>query len=213
MKRLIQTVTSLIAVSMAVLVHAQSDNLSSLVPALKQGGYVLVVRHGATDPAQTDIYPLSSDMTKQRQLSEPGREVAKQMGAAFKKLGIPIGNVYTSQLNRAVETGTLITGKNVTTNPELNDSSMGSASAMAGPSGGGSKGHGEALRKMASTSPMSATNTIIVTHKTNVLDAFGQEVADIREGEALVFKPGASGNPHRVARVQASDWTKVAGGS
>ena len=212
MKQLIQTVATLLAVSTAAPAHAQSDNLNALVPALKQGGYVLVVRHGATDPAQTDIYPLSSDMTKQRQLSEPGREVAKQMGAAFRKLGIPIGNVYTSQLNRAVETGKLITGKNVASKEELNDSSMGSTSAMAGPSGGGSKGHGEALRKMASTSPMQATNTIIVTHKTNVVDAFGQEVADIREGEALVFKPDASGNPHRVARVPASEWTKVAGG-
>jgi hypothetical protein len=212
MKWLIQSVACLIAVSAAALVHAQSDNLKSLVPALKQGGYVLVVRHGATDSAQTDIYPLSSDMTKQRQLSEPGREVAKQIGAAFKKLGVPIGNVYTSQLNRAVETGKLVAGKNVTAKQELNDSSMGSTSAMAGPSGGGSKSHGEALRTMASTSPLPATNTIIVTHKTNVLDAFGQEVADIKEGEALVFKPDASGNPHRVARVQASDWTKVAGG-
>ena len=212
MKRLTQTAVTLLAFSTAALVLAQSDNLNSLVPALKQGGYVLVVRHGATDPAQTDIYPLSSDMTKQRQLSEPGREVAKQMGAAFRKLGIPIGNVYTSQLNRAVETGKLITGKNVASKEELNDSSMGSTSAMAGPSGGGSRSHGEALRKMASTPPMPATNTIVVTHKTNVLDAFGQEVADIKEGEALVFKPDASGNPRRVARVQASEWTKVAGG-
>ena len=66
---------------------------------------------------------------------------------------------------------------------------------------------------MASTPPVPATNTIIVTHKTNVLDAFGQEVADIKEGEALVFKPDASGNPNRIARIQASDWTRVAGGS
>jgi hypothetical protein len=211
MKWLLQSIATFVAVS--TFAHAQSDNLNALIPALKQGGYVLVVRHGATDAAQTDIYPLSSDMTKQRQLSEPGREVAKQMGAAFKKLGVPIGDVYTSQLNRAVETGKLVAGKNVTATQELNDSSMGSTSAMAGPSGGGSKSHGEALRKMASTSPLPATNTIIVTHKTNVLDAFGQEVADIKEGEALVFKPDASGNPNRIARIQASDWTRVAGGS
>ena len=49
-----------------------------------------------------------------------------------------------------------------------------------------------------------------MTHKTNVQDAFGQEVADIKEGEALVFKPDASRKPRRVARVQASDWAKVA---
>lgn len=213
MKRLIRPAAIFIAASMASLVNAQSESLTSLVPALKQGGYVLVVRHGATDPSQTDVYPLTGDMTKQRQLSEPGREVAKQMGTAFKKLGIPIGNTYTSQLNRAVETGKLIAGKDVTANQDLNDSSMGSTSAMAGASGGGSQKHGEALRKMAATPPTAGTNTIIVTHKTNVQDAFGQDVADIKEGEALVFKPDASGNTRRVARVQASEWTKAAGAS
>jgi len=90
---------------------------------------------------------------------------------------------------------------------------MGSTSAMAGASGGGSQKHGEALRKMAATPPTAGTNTIIVTHKTNVQDAFGQDVADIKEGEALVFKPDASGNTRRVARVQASEWTKAAGAS
>ena len=57
MKRLTYAVVTFTAVSTAALVHAQSDNRSALVPALKQGGYVLVVRHGATDPAQADIYP------------------------------------------------------------------------------------------------------------------------------------------------------------
>ena len=42
---------------------------------------------------------------------------------------------------------------------------------------------------------------------------FGQEVADIKEEEALVFKPDASRNSHRVARVQASDWAEAAGAS
>ena len=214
MKRLIQpTAIFFVLASVATLVHAESENLNTLLPALKHGGYVLVVRHGATDPSQNDVYPLTSDMTKQRQLSEPGRAVAKQMGTAFNKLGIPIGHVYTSQLNRAVETGKLIAGKDVTANQDLNDSSMGSTSAMAGASGGGSQKHGEALRKMATTAPASGTNTIIVTHKTNVQDAFGLEVADIKEGEALVFKPDASGNPRRVARVQASDWGKASGAS
>ena len=59
--------------------------------------------------------PLNHDnIAKQRLLSENGREIAKQVGSSFKKLGIPLGSVYTSKLNRAVETGKLISGRDVT---------------------------------------------------------------------------------------------------
>ncbi len=41
------------------------------MPQLKQGGYVLVIRHVATDDSQKDVYPfVFDDMKKQRQLSE-----------------------------------------------------------------------------------------------------------------------------------------------
>ena len=50
---------------------------------------------------------------------------------------------------------------------------MGSTSAMSGSAGGGSSRHGEALRKMATAATASGTNTLIVTHKTNITDAFG----------------------------------------
>jgi hypothetical protein len=162
---------------------AQASEATRLVPMLKQGGYVIVLRHGATDPSQKDVYPLSlTDMTKQRQLSEPGRAAARGIGAAFAKNAIPVGRVYASQLNRAVETGRLVGAKDVTPVADLNDSSAGSASAMAGQSGGGSARHGDALRRMANTKPAAGTNTLIVTHKTNVADAFGQPLADIAEG-------------------------------
>lgn len=69
---------------MASLVNAQSESLTSPVPALKQGGYVFVVRHDATDPSQTDVYPRTGDMTTQRQLSKPAAwiRVPWRVGAA-----------------------------------------------------------------------------------------------------------------------------------
>ena len=46
-----------------------------VISALKQGGYVLIFRHGATDDSQKDIYPFNfDDMKTQRQLSDKGRE-------------------------------------------------------------------------------------------------------------------------------------------
>ena len=89
--------------------------MKALTASLKQGGYVIVFRHGATNRDQADTDPLNHDnVSKQRQLSEGGRELARQVGASFKALNIPIGKVYTSKFNRAVETGRLISGTEVT---------------------------------------------------------------------------------------------------
>src|SRR5215831_1325118 len=158
---------------------AAATDLSALLPSLKEGGYVIVLRHGPTSPEQSDVYPLNfNDMGKQRQLSEQGKQVAREMGAALKSLGIPLGKVYTSHLNRAIETGRLVSGSDVTWKDELNDSGMGSASAMAGASGTGNERFAVALRQLVSMRPEPHTNTLIVTHKTNIQDAFGKEWSD-----------------------------------
>lgn len=41
----------------------------------------------------------------------------------------------------------------------------------------------QALRRMIGTVPDSGTNTLIVTHKPNVLDALGRDWFEIKEGE------------------------------
>lgn len=196
---------------LAATAFAGDANLDVLLPSLQQGGYVIVLRHGATDPQQQDVYPLNyQDMTKQRQLSEQGREVARQTGSALNSLGIPIGKVYTSRLNRAVETGRLIAGKDVIAKEELTDSGMGSPSAMAGSSVTGNLRSATALRQLVNTRPDFHANTLVVTHKTNIQDAFGKMWADIKEGECLLFKPDGFGSPTPVARVPASDWIALA---
>jgi hypothetical protein len=50
----------------------------------------------------------------------------------------------------------------------------------------------------------------VVTHKPNILDAFGKDWFDVREGEASVFKPDGSGGYKLVVRIQAGDWSKLA---
>ena len=210
---LVRSFVACAALLLAEAALADDGNLSVLLPSLQQGGYVLVLRHGATDSQQSDVYPLNyKDMTAQRQLSEQGREVARQMGSALVSLGIPIGSVITSRLNRAVETGRLVAGKDVKGMEELNDSTMGSASAMAGSSVSGKQRYATALRQLVATRPEFHTNTLIVTHKTNVQDAFGKEWTDIKEGECLLFRPGDSASPTPIARIEASEWIVIAHG-
>jgi phosphohistidine phosphatase SixA len=190
---------------------ADDGKLDTLLPSLQQGGYVIVLRHGATEPSQQDVYPLDDrDMSKQRQLSAQGKEVARQTGSALQTLAIPIGKAYTSRLNRAVETARLVAGKDASPVQELTDSGMGSASAMAGSAATANKAYAAMLRRLAATRPEAGTNTLIVTHKTNIQDAFGNAYADVREGESLLFEPDGYGGHAPVARVDASEWIALA---
>jgi phosphohistidine phosphatase SixA len=191
--------------------HATAADLSKIVPMLKQGGYVLVLRHGATDDSQTDVYPfVFDDMRKQRRLSDQGRKVARDMGSALKTLGISIGQVYSSKLNRAIETGSLMSEAHITPVDELTDSGAGSASAMVKPNGSNAK-IGDAIRALANKAPGTGTNNLLITHKTNNSDAFGKELADVKESETLIYRPNFAGPPTLVGRVQASEWTAQAG--
>jgi hypothetical protein len=43
------------------------------------------------------------------------------------------------------------------------------------------------LRSMAATAPNRGTNTFIVTHKPNIIDVFGKDWFEVKEGEASIF--------------------------
>jgi phosphohistidine phosphatase SixA len=191
--------------------QVSAEDSRELVPALKQGGYVVVFRHGATDDSQKDVYPFNfDDMKAQRQLSEQGREMARQVGAAIRKLGIPVGEVYTSKLNRAIETGKLLSGRDVKPVDALTDSSAGSASAMSNPAGGNAKA-GLALQELTKAAPKAGTNTFIVTHKTNITDAFGKAASDVQEGEAFIYRSsGSAAASVLLTRVKPTFWVEQA---
>ncbi len=79
------------------------------INALRQGGHVIVFRHGATHADQADTDPLNlGNVAKQRQLNDDGRALAKSIGESMRKLRIPVGLVQTSMFQRAVDTGTLL---------------------------------------------------------------------------------------------------------
>ena len=195
---------SLAVVLIAVAAWAQSaTSLDDLLTTLRAGGQVIVVRHGATHADQADTDPLNlENVAKQRQLNDKGRADARSMGEALKRAGIPIGRVYSSRFQRAVETARLIAGKD----PEAtNDVTEGGQ--VVSPNENARRM--QALRAMAARVPELGTNTLIVTHKPNILDAFGKDWFDIREGEASVFKPDGSGAYTLVGRVQIAQWATL----
>jgi phosphohistidine phosphatase SixA len=179
--------------------RAQAD----WVNALRQGGYVIVFRHGATREDQADTDPLNpKNIAQQRQLNEAGRAKAKEIGEAFRKLKIPVGQVQTSVFNRAVETGTLMGLGDVTSSLDFTEGGL-----VVTPIENNRRA--QALRKLAATVPPAGTNIVVVTHKPNILDAFGKDWFDVREGEASVFQPGGGGYK-LIVRVPADEWSKLA---
>src|SRR5262245_14188305 len=79
------------------------------ISALRDGGYVIVFRHGATHQDQADTDPLNPDnVAKQRQLNDDGRALAKSIGESLRKLKIPVGQLHSSLFQRAIDTGALM---------------------------------------------------------------------------------------------------------
>ncbi len=52
-------------------------------------------------------------------------------------------------------------------------------------------------------------NRLIVTHKNNIMQAFGKEWFDVKEGEASVFRV-EKGSYSLIARVQIDEWARIA---
>jgi broad specificity phosphatase PhoE len=175
------------------------------VAALRDGGYVIVVRHGATYADQADTNPLDpKDTAHQRQLNDAGRAAAKSMGDALRTLKIPVGKVQTSQFQRAVETGTLLGFGEVSSTADLAEGGL-----VVTPNENNRRT--AALRTLAATPPPAGTNIVLVTHKPNIVDAFGKDWFDVREGEASIFRPDGKGGFTAVARVQISEWGRLSG--
>ncbi len=174
-----------------------------LAQALRGGGYVMVVRHGATHNNQADTDPFDlTNVTKQRNLNDKGKALAKAFGQALRAAGLPVGEVYTSQFNRAYETAVLAGFKDIETTADLTEGGL-----VVTPDENNRRA--KALRDMLATSPDKGTNTILITHKPNIVDALGKDWFDVKEGEASIFKP-EGGHYRLLARVQMEDWSAIA---
>ena len=184
--------------------HSQSAlSEEDWINSLRSGGYVIVIRHGATPPDQADTDPLHlENIDKQRQLNDAGRAQAQSIGASMRKLKIPVGEVYTSMFNRAVETGKLLGFGEVKPSIDFAEGGLVVTSIE-------NNRRAQALRKLAAALPPPGTNVIVVTHRPNILDAFGKDWFEVKEGEATIFRPNAQGKPEVVARVQAAEWVKA----
>jgi len=178
-----------------------------LTAALQRGGYVILMRHASSpgtppDPAHAD----PDNLQHERQLDEVGRTSARAMGDAFHHLRIPIGQVLSSPTYRAAQTARLAGLGPVQPYDQLGDAGH---SMAADPSGT----RGAWLRGKVAQAPKAGTDTLIITHAPNIMEAFPTEGADLTDGEALIFRPDGQGRASLVARVKIQDWPRLAAAS
>lgn len=185
-------------------VHASDLKDSALLSALRHGGCVILMRHASSPerrPSAAAAAPGNSDL--ERQLDGDGLTAARAMGAALKRLGIPIGEVLSSPTFRARETISAAGLPSPEIAGRLGDAGHGmSRPAVAGWSSW--------LRHTVAKRPSIGSNTLIVTQMPNISDAYGRIASALKEGGALIFRPDGHGNAQLLATMQISDWPQLA---
>jgi len=190
------------ALAMMPSAHAQPLAGEALVNALRQGGYVIVMRHANSPREVPDAQAVNPDnVNRERQLDAEGRATATAMGKALRELKIPIGIVYSSPTYRAMETVRLAQLGNAQPVPELGDGGRGMQVSSAEQAAW--------LQKKVTEFPK-GTNTILVTHFPNMTRAFPQWSTGLADGEALILGPDGNGRAALIARVKIEQWPELA---
>lgn len=190
---------------------AQAQRLSGeeVIDALQQGGYVLVMRHG---PASLDAArggqggggggfggggggrggPRGGPPPEptEEALEPEAVQMLTGMRHAIWAFDIPIGAVYSSPTRRAREHAEELPFAEIMLVDELGLDAADSAW----------------LRDKLTEAPMAGTNTLIVTHSTNIANDLG--MSEVSEGEALVVRPGD--DPTVVGRLGLREWSVLA---
>ena len=167
---------------------AAATDDQEIAQALRTGGFVIVLRHGATFSDQADTDPLNFD------------NIAAQRN--LRQAGVPVGGVYTSKYNRAYETAVLAGFNDIEKTADLTEGGL-----VVSPNENNRRA--DAFRKMLATVPKAGTNTILITHYPNIIAALGKDWFDVKEGEASIFRPD-NGSYKLVVRLQMDEWPRIA---
>ena len=173
----------------------------ALVRELRQGGFVLYMRHGITDNSRADRLPSVdlNDCSTQRQLSDEGRDLMKRVGQSMRKARIPVGNVLVSPMCRTRESAQLAFGDRFDTVDALMYSSTMTSEEK--------KPRIEALKQLLRVPPAKGTNTVLVAHAPNLADLIGFFVRP--EGTGVVFRQVGRDGYEYQASIHPDDWARL----
>lgn len=166
-----------------------------VLTGLRSGGEVLFIRHGKSDPTQADVDTKNlTNCATQRNLTEEGRAQAKAIGDGLRQLGVPVGRVVSSEYCRALETARLAGFADIEKSIDVSEPQNVPPVE--------SQRRAAALRALLAKAPAAGTDTVIVSHRPNILDALGKDYFDIAEGEIIIFQPVAEAPGYKMlARI------------
>jgi phosphohistidine phosphatase SixA len=170
-----------------------------LLSALRNGGYVLYIRHAHTDRSRDDaLQPDLKDCSTQRLLSHEGERQADELGIVLVELGVPVGQVFCSPFCRAVETARRLLPRHKATEiVELGRLARVTVNKV--------PACNAKLRELLSRQPPVGENTVIVGHYEN-LTAIGGP--DLDESGWAVFRPEKDAY-RLVARFNPKQWREL----
>jgi hypothetical protein len=186
--------------------HSDSFAGQNLAAAMRAGGYVILMRHASSPRDPPDASTANTDNPNlERQLDGAGRSSAVALGEALRQLRIPIGQVLSSPTYRALETIKFAQLGPATLFPQLGDAGQSMVSVKSG-------ARGAWLRAKTAEPPALGTDTFIVTHFPNIMEAYPQESTGLADGEALIFHPDGHGAAAFVARLRIDEWARLDAG-
>lgn len=183
-----------IALAWAGLAFGQPLSGPALVEELRKGGYVLYLRHTSTDFSQNDRNMRSTeDCASQRNLTDKGREEAREIARQLKRLRVAPGPVLASPMCRTMETARLAFGK-----PEATSEVRG------GPARPDDPKRYEPLRKLLSLEVAKKENRFISSHGNPFHAVAGPSY--LAEGEIAVVRPQGDSRFTVIGRIRLEDW-------
>lgn len=177
---------------------------ANLLAQIRQGGFVLYLRHAATDSSRADRAPQVdlNDCSTQRLLSDAGRKQARELGLTLQRAQIPVGAVIHSPLCRARESAQLT----FAAQPELLRSEP-LLAYTANLTSEEKKPVIAATRALISTPVPAGTNRVIVAHAPNLADLMGYFVKP--EGTMVVLRPLGQSRFEYLGSIPPSHWDNL----
>ena len=185
----------------------------TLLQRLGEGGLVIIFRHGKTHRDQTDQIQLAGsadlsagdrqamflDCSRQRTLTDEGREELRRVGAAIRTIAFAVNDLQSSPMCRTRETSWLAFGR-VTPN-----------NALVARQGLAER------RRLAGAIPPAGTNNVLVSHSGIVatLVWYSNNPANpsdigLPEGNAFIVEPLGDSQYRFLAALAPSDWERLA---
>lgn len=166
-------------------VQAQADFWARL----REGGYVVLMRHAQTEPGVGDPPGFKLDTcSTQRNLSAEGREQARRTGAAFEREGVRLDEVRSSAWCRCADTAQLAFGRHTVWAP---------INSFFGGQGEREAQTRQVLAAVRGVRPPG--NWMLVTHQVNISALTGEFLA---MGEVFVTRPTPDGSRLQVLARQ-----------